>query len=374
MGRVSNRRGVRERIRGLVPGIVGRCAATLAIALAGAGLNVASAQASRAVTWKSGAFAGYGGTTVGGVGDAAFGQWRGMPVSVATDYIGSNTWGDIENPGYAIQQWAASPSVTPDLSIAMWPSSGGSFTEAASGADNSHFVVLARNLIAAGLGGVSIRLGWEFNGTWYRWSVTTPGQAAQFAQAWRQIVTAMRSVPGAHFSFDWSPTENPGGLDPALAYPGDAYVTDIGLDVYDWNQAGPNATAPARWNALVNAKYGLGWQASFAASHGKPIAFPEWGLVAEPLNPAVAGGDDPLFVQNMFNWFGSHNTAFEDYFNADVATSGEFFGVDTGNGQFSNAAALYQRLYSGVGPTAADSMLSSLQSSWAAAISGFKLF
>ena len=41
-----------------------------------------------------------------------------------------------------------------------------------------------------------LRLGWEFNGTWYPWAVTDPTDAADFAAYFRNIVTAMRLVPG----------------------------------------------------------------------------------------------------------------------------------------------------------------------------------
>ena len=321
---------------------------TLAAAVAGLAAGNASAQA---VTWPSGAYAGAGGGTYNGVGDAAFGSWRDLPVTVATDYIGEDNWSEIEDPTWAIQQWQTHPTVTPDFSLALWPSSGGDFADAAAGAYNGYFATLAKNLVASGLGGIAIRIGWEFNGTWYRWSVTTAAQAAQYAQAWRQIVTAMRAVPGAHFTFVWCPDGQAGGIDPSLAYPGDAYVDVIGLDLYDWNENG-STTPASRWNALVNAGYGLGWQASFAAAHNKPIGFPEWGLVDDGGNSAAGGNDDPLFIQNMFNWFSTHNVAFEDYFNADASVSGEYFGIDTGNGDFPKSAALYQNLWSGgkIGP------------------------
>ena len=324
-----------------------RARAAHAVTLAAiGGALLASGASAQGVTWQSGAYAGGGGGTTNGIGVDAFGQWRGLPVAVSTDYLGQDNWGEIENPSWAIQQWQQHPSVTPDFSIALWPSSGGNFADAAAGAYDVHFKTLAQNLVAAGLGGIGIRIGWEFNGTWYRWSVTNTTQAAQFAEAWRQIVTAMRSVPGAHFSFVWCPVTELIGLDPALSYPGDAYVDDIGLDIYDFNEYG-STTPSQRWNALVNDGYQLAWQASFAAQHNKPIAFPEWGLVEQVASQQNTGNDDPMFIQNMFNWFASHNVAFESYFNTDAPLSGEFFGVDTGNGMFPNSAALYQKLWSG---------------------------
>jgi hypothetical protein len=292
--------------------------------------------------WRSGAFVGYG-----GAGLSHFAAWRGAPVQTATDYIGSDNWGEIEDPAWAISQWAADRAVGPDLSVAMWPATGGSLSAAASGAYNSYFTTLANNLVAGGLGSVSIRLGWEFNGSGYRCSVGSASGAAEFAAAWRQIVTAMRAEPGANFSFDWCPNLQAGGVNPALAYPGDAYVSDIGMDVYDWNETASNETATERWGDLVHRGYGLAWQASFAAAHGKPIAFPEWGLVSDLADPAAGGGDDPSFVQNMFNWFGSHDVSFEDYFDTDAPGIDTDYGLTTGNGQFPNAVALYQKLYSG---------------------------
>ncbi len=99
--------------------------------------------------------------------------------------------------------------------------------------------------------------------------------------------------------------------------------------------------------------YGLAWQARFAAAHGKPIAFPEWALAHNSRLPAASRGDDPMFIRNMSAWFGSHNTSFENYFDADAPTVNLFFGITTGTGFFPHAAALYRRLYDGGADTPA---------------------
>jgi Glycosyl hydrolase family 26 len=290
-------------------------------------------------SWKSGAMVGYGGD-----GDAAFGTWRGSAVQTGTDYLPEDTWANLQDPAWDIWAWGLSPAITPVLSAPLFPQSGGSLAESASGADNAHWVTLAQNLVAGGLGSSVIRLGWEFNGTWYAWSVTTPAQAAQYAAAWRQIVTAMRSVPGAHFSFDWCTTTATGGINPALAYPGNSYVDYIGQDVYDWNERALNESATQRWNDLVNNGYGMAWQAAFAASNHKPVSFPEWAEASNTSAPGTGGGDDPTFIQNMYNWFGAHNTAYEDYFDSDTGY-GTDYGLTTGNGLFPKSAALYESLY-----------------------------
>jgi hypothetical protein len=297
------------------------------------------------ISWHSGAFSGFGPGP-----DKSFGTWRGLSPAVGTDYVPENTWAAMDNPSWDIQQWSAAPSITPMFSLPLWPSKGTySFAQAAAGAYNQYFVTLAKNLIAAGLDHAILRLAWEPDGNWYRWSITNEQQAKQYAEAWRQIVGAIQRVPGQHFGFDWCLNMVPvTAWSPEDAYPGDAYVTEIGEDVYDFNQRGVNNQAPAdRWNYLVNHPYGLAWQASFAAAHGKPISFPEWGLVARPAAPQLVGGDDSMFVQNMHDWFMSHNTAVEAYFNSDTLAAGLFYGINTSFSatNFPKARLLYQKLF-----------------------------
>ncbi len=292
------------------------------------------------LTWRSGGVAGYGPRA-----DIAFGAWRGLPVRVATDYIGSDDWTQIENPAWTISQWGGARGVWPELSVALWPATGGTLAEAASGAYNLHFAALARNLVAGGLRGVGIRLAWEFNAPWYRWAVRTRADALLFAQAWRQIVQAMRSVPGASFSFDWAANLQSSGVDPALAYPGDRYVSEIGLDVYDWNQSAHNESPTRRWSELVSRGYGLAWQSRMASAHHKPLAFPEWGLVSYTGDPGKAGGDDPAFIGNMFEWFASHNVAFESYFDVDLPVAGFYSSMTALPLRFPRAAARYRAFF-----------------------------
>lgn len=297
-------------------------------------------EATGARHWKSGVFAGFGPTA-----DEAFAAWRGAPVQTATDYLESADWREIEDPAWDIWAWRQAVGVQPVLSVPLWANVGGSLAQAAAGAYNGHFAAMARRLVAGHLGSAIIRLGWEFNGTWYPWSVQDAAEAKLYAKAWRQIVGAIRGVHGEHFSFDWSMTVSSGGIDPALAYPGDAYVNSVGMDVYDLDETAPGESPSQRWNDIVNRGYGLAWQARFAAAHRKPVSFPEWAVASELLDPSWSGGDDPSFVQDMYNWFAGHDTAFEDYFDADAGLND--YGLTTGNGLFPDSAALYRSLYSG---------------------------
>ena len=205
----------------------------------------------------------------------------------------------------------------------MIPNSGGSMAAGAAGSYDGNFRTLAQNFVAQGQGSSIIRIGWEFNGSWFPWG-TSSATPAQFVAYWVHIVDAMRSVPGANFRFEWNPTRG-GTVDPAAYYPGDGYVDIVGLDVYDTEWA-TYPGASAEFAAIESGPYGLDWLNTFSGTHGKPMALPEWGLGWGPSSPAsgpvsaagtqVCGGDDPVFVADMANWIRGHNVieaTFWDY-------------------------------------------------------------
>jgi hypothetical protein len=289
--------------------------------------------------WRSGVFAGYGWSN-----DAAFGHWRGARVRSATDFIPEQTWHAMSNPAWDIAQWRHHKNAHPVFSVPLFPLVGGaSFPAAAAGTYDGHFKSLARSLVAGGLGHIVLRIGWEFNGSWYRWSVTNRRQAALYAEAWRSIVTAIRSVKGAHFTFVWNPDRQLSGMSPARAYPGNKYVDYVGMDAYDISPK--PQTDKQRWHSIVHHGYGLDWQKRFANRHHKRLAFPEWGLFNRAFDPEHSGGDDPMYVRNMYEWFGHHNTAFENYFDYDTLT-GTTYSMSKGRHAFPHATAEYSRLFS----------------------------
>ncbi len=288
--------------------------------------------------WLSGVYAGHTPAD-----DEAFAKWRGAAIQTATDFMGPAGWLQFKHPLVTLLAWRYDDAVRLVLSVPMWPASGGSLSDAAAGRYDAYYRQLASSLVDDGRGDTIIRLGWEFNTPFFRWQVKTPAQARQYAGAWRRAVRAMRAVRGQHFQFVWNPDVADQGIDPALGYPGDAYVDDIGLDVYDYGTK-PGESSAQRWEELLHQRVGLQWQARFAAAHGKPVAFPEWGVVNDP-NSATDGGDDPDFIRRMHGWFATHDTAFEDYF--DAAANGATFDLD--GSDFPNAARAYRLLF-GVTP------------------------
>ena len=184
---------------------------------------------------------------------------------------------------------------------------------AAAGAYNSNFYDLGKLLVHDGLSNTIIELGREMNGTWYEWNEhhAPPSEPDAFIRAWRQIVTAMRSVPGQHFKFLW--TVYPANTSVAESWPGSAYVDYIGTDIFDW-YGGPKGTYPhtasgaldheAKWQQILTTEPGgLNWTAAFSRATGKPIIIPEWGLDFH----TFGGQDDPMFITNMMAWMKAHH-------------------------------------------------------------------
>ena len=192
-------------------------------------------------------------------GMAAFAQETGTSPTLATAYLpGSGGWADMDGSGGTLNG-VLSPyrgtGYALSLGVPIIPTSNGSpvgtLAQGATGAFNSYFVTLAQTLVSAGEANAYLRLGWEFDGTWFAWAATTPSAEASYASYFQQIVTAMRSVSGEQFRFVWNPDAGAftqSGYSVAAAYPGNAYVDVIGLDDYDQSWATPQTPANA-WSS-----------------------------------------------------------------------------------------------------------------------------
>ncbi len=264
----------------------------------------------------------------------AFAQWLGAPVSYAEDFLPGDSWSAIESPMWLLDSWKGT-SHRMVYGVPIIPDTGGSLAEGAAGTYNAHFEKLAENLVATGQSNAILRLGWEFGGGWYHWAVSNQTDAANYAAYWRQIVTTMRAA-APNLSFDWNPIWGWQSVDPTAAYPGDAYVDYIGIDVYDQSWT-TNYTDPvARWNDAVTAQWGLTWHRNFAAAHNKPMSFPEWGVAIR--SDGHGGGDAPYFIQQMTQWIAQNNVGYHVYFAFDAPDGAH----DLMDGSFPNAAAAFK--------------------------------
>ncbi len=260
----------------------------------------------------------------------------GSQPAYAMDFLNGSTWSTITANGYPYTSWAGKGfkmiwgvdmlpnSYSPNSNASVAGGSCYGLTQEAAGDFNTDFATVAKNMVAAGFGSSIIRLGWEFNGGWFPWAAG--GCPSAFVGAFQQVVTAMRSVPGQSFTFEWNPTRGDQGVgNLATFYPGDSYVDYVGLDVYDIEWA-TYPGMPTEFSDMETQTDGLNWLASFASEHNKPMVFPEWGLGwgtcsadGQPVsasNDQVCGGDDAQFINLSAHWFATHNVAeatFWDY-------------------------------------------------------------
>lgn len=288
-------------------------AATLLVSLGPAGPAAAS----------SGALGIYGG---GGAVAAttAFAGWLGSPVNRAVDYVDQEAgWEGIAQPLWLLDTWGPWVRGGSDrrlvLAVPMLPSSAwGQLRVGAAGYFDAPFLALARNMVDRGLGTSVIRLGWEAN-TWaHPWAAE--GDPASYRQFFRRIVSVMRSVPGAGFSFDWTANSGVGGGSVLTAfdsfYPGDDVVDLIGLDVYDMKWDDSTSTPAERWDFTLHQRLGLADHRAFAQAHGKSVTFPEWAMRAKG-DQFGGGGDSPYYVDRMADWFATTSPAYQAYFDVD---------------------------------------------------------
>lgn len=310
----------------------------LPVVLAAVSLGPATSAMANPPTPMSGAYVGAGNP----LALSSFESWRGATAPIVVDYLGRHTWTDITDPSWLLSRWRplTTSGATLVLAVPLLPESGGTLAQGATGQFNGYFKVLAQGLVAGGDGNAILRLGWEPNGTWFPWSLhanSTTASPADFAVFWRQVVSTMRSVPGAKFKFDWTVNNGWSAVPAAQAYPGDPYVDYIGIDAYDQGWAangGPITNPAARWQQIANSSNGLSFWAAFARQHIKPVTVPEWGLVTNTLN---GGGDDPNYIDMMFAWLSQNHAAYDSYFNA--------CGSIINSGTTPYAAAEYSRLW-----------------------------
>jgi hypothetical protein len=266
-----------------------------------------------------------------------FEQWVGSDVTYVGAFLSQNSWAQF-HASSDVSRWRGS-GYTLSLGVPMLTrADGGSLRQGADGAYDGHFRQLAEDLVRSGQGNAVLRLGWEFNGDWYPWKAG--GEPQAFAQYFRRVVDTMRAVPGADtLRFDWNPALGPDGI-PEGAYPGDEYVDIIGMDVYDRNYSADLADPAARWQDMVDQPYGLAWMRDFAASHGKPMSFPEWGT--SDRHQGGGAQDNPYFIRSMSEWIRSNNVEYHNYFEFDAPDER---GARLMGGSNPQSASVYKELF-----------------------------
>ncbi|MCA9597422.1 MAG: hypothetical protein KC776_29110 [Myxococcales bacterium] len=256
-----------------------------------------------------------------------FEAWLGRDVDGVLGYTGAASWADFDGSvGWAAGLWAPLDRRV-FWSVPLIPA-GASLASAAAGDYDDHYKQAAQKLAGFRPGDpkLFVRTGWELNGDWFPWAAQ--GKEQDFIGAFQHFVTAFRSVSN-RFVFEWN--VNMGNntstqMNPETAYPGDQYVDFIGMDFY-WNTQWDPKDPDQAWTSMRDRPYGLAWHQTFAAAHGKPTTYSEWGIMSDDAGPYIA---------NAKKWFDDHAVVFHTYWDSNSAFQGKLSG-----GQYPKAAAAY---------------------------------
>jgi hypothetical protein len=185
----------------------------------------------------------------------------------------------------------------------------GLLRETASGRWDDAYRQVAQTLIDGGYPDAVIRLGHEFTGGWYPWSAQ--GNAPAYIAAYQHVHNVMASV-SPQFRFEWNAARNTWLRYGPDAYPGDAYVDIVGLDVYYEPWKGDGEFTEDYWQRRYLRV--LNHHFEFARARGKQVSYAEWGN---------GGVDEPDFIRKMHSWFaslptqGSGSLLYHAYFNVN---------------------------------------------------------
>ena len=207
----------------------------------------------------------------------------------------SSVWGQFASPSAYLPALSDRLDVTVTIPLAFGKKApyqtGGpqavlsGLRKTISGAYDADYRTVARTLVAAGYSDAVLRLGHEFDGTWVQWSARDNEQG--YIDAFRHVRDVFEQESSA-FRFEWTGMNAPWRAHARGAYPGDAYVDIIGLDIYYRSSGKISDKVWGRYEATLKA------HRDFAIDRGKPVSYPEWGR---------AYGDTDRFIELMHGWF-----------------------------------------------------------------------
>lgn len=241
-----------------------------------------------------------------------FENWRGSRVDVLGGWIYRKTWADMRryfNP-YR-RQYFTSNAGTIVLGMPLLTNeSKGDFDGCAKGKYDSHFRFAAMQLRSYEPATRIIRLGWEPNGTWYPWSIN--GNYAKYKSCFNRVAAILKSTD-PKLKISWSLAGGPLRRNFksffSAAYPGNRYVDYIDTSLYDhW----PPAKTQRDWDRSFLPM--LDFLVRFAKTNDKKVGVGEWALSQWRGN---GGGDNPLFIRNVYQFFKSNAKmiSYEIYYN-----------------------------------------------------------
>ena len=214
---------------------------------------------------------------------------------------------------YGLGCWRGAGVRNIAISLPMVVDAGGGL-----GDDQSaQFAAFGRALVQHGFPAAYVRIGWEFNGDWYRWSAAPgvgapdPRRPAVWIAAFRRDAKAVRSTcPGCRIV--WNPALYRQKIAPDEVYPGDEVVDVIGVDAYNAPRF-PSPSPAINWAQTYGpfSDWGVARFVEFAAAHHKPLAYPEWGTPAD--KSGKSPDEDAYFISHMAQLMARTPTAFQGW-------------------------------------------------------------
>lgn len=246
---------------------------------------------------------------------SAFETWLGAPADLVSHHPDATSgWaGMVAN--IAARGAAATYDNQIHWSVPFMLRTGNSLAAAAAGDYDADHVSVAQALISAhnhATNPIIVRGPWEFNLASQPWNCANATDDANFKAAWIRWVNNFRSVSD-RFLFEWCPN-GAGGLnrDVTLAYPGDAYVDLIGVDLY--NHEPTNAGYFGYQRDDANA--GITYIHDFAVAHNKPFTMPEVGFTG------TSGAAYLTYPADLMAIARTYNVLYMIYWNSDLDFDG----------------------------------------------------
>lgn len=285
-----------------------------------------------------------------GAGDALT-QWADqhqLPITLAHEFGDSRYWSYFET-GTNFGSWAGWVAARagrrfsyscpllpglddPDLTHPQ------KYAKLAAGDYDSHFTLLGQTFAGyPALHDTFVRLGWEFNGAAWPWSVPPDDQTTlnNYKTGFNRAAAALKAACPT-LQIEWCPNCQLDYTDRTFAdmYPGNTWIDVIGIGAYDyyWPGGAPGwpgtpQTPDDLWRFIrdgARGHNGLRDQVALARANGKQLAHTEWGVWDLDTAFAFGGGDNPHFIDRIADWHEQHRYLYQVYNNFNPGDSRHF--------------------------------------------------
>lgn len=221
-----------------------------------------------------------------------------------SDLVGSAQWNARSQ-----SQSPVAHNLTPVIAVPLGTvSDNGANTlqQIAAGAHDDAYRGIAEAYRDAGYTNVYMRIGWEMDGDYMRWSM---GNTTDSVNTWKasfaHVADVLHSVSGIKVNVVWNPgLSNNNQVDVTQSYPGDDKVDVIGLDIYSPTYKYDSSVSNSQYynypsasqyhsTGTDSAQWGLAQTMSFASAHGKSVGIAETGVGVGDNNdlPATIAAD-----------------------------------------------------------------------------------